>query len=154
MAHVMYQERRVVFKTIVWATDGSPSALNALTVAKRLAREADAKLVIVHAKEAFIGNSGILLDSDEELLRALQHTAERLHGEGIDAELAVGRAAAGGTARVIVDQAAESGADLIVLGNRGHGLVTGLFLGSVATRVLQTAPVPVLMVPAQAPERG
>jgi nucleotide-binding universal stress UspA family protein len=142
MAHVMYQERRVVFKTIVWATDGSPSALNALTVAKRLAREADAKLVIVHAKEAFIGNSGILLDSDEELLRALQHTAERLHGEGIDAELAVGRAAAGGTARVIV------------LGNRGHGLVTGLFLGSVATRVLQTAPVPVLMVPAQAPERG
>jgi nucleotide-binding universal stress UspA family protein len=37
--------------------------------------------------------------------------------------------------------------DLLVVGNRGHGPIAGLFLGSVALRLIQTAPFPVLMVP-------
>jgi nucleotide-binding universal stress UspA family protein len=54
---------------------------------------------------------------------------------------------------MIVKLAEEAGAYMIVIGNRGHGLLARLFLGSVALRLLQTAPCPVLVVPSrQEPE--
>jgi hypothetical protein len=43
--------------------------------------------------------------------------------------------------------AAEAGADMIVAGNRGHGPLAGLVLGSVALKLLRTAPYPVATVP-------
>ena len=42
--------------------------------------------------------------------------------------------------------AAEHGCDAIVMGTRGMGTVAGLLLGSVATRVLRVAQVPVTLV--------
>jgi nucleotide-binding universal stress UspA family protein len=136
-----------VFKTIVWATDGSPSALNALTVAKGLAQETGARLVIVHVEEAVVSPAGVLVDSDERLLAGLHRKAQEFQDEGLDADVFSARASGGGAARMIVDLAMEAGADLIVAGNRGHGPLAGIFLGSVALRLLQTAPCPVLMVP-------
>jgi nucleotide-binding universal stress UspA family protein len=53
------------------------------------------------------------------------------------------------TARTIVDLAKKAGADLIVVGNRGHGPLAGIVLGSVALRLLQSAPYPVLTVPSR-----
>lgn len=47
----------------------------------------------------------------------------------------------------IVSQAAERGADLVVLGSHGHGAIYHLFAGSVVTGVLKRARVPVLVVP-------
>lgn len=51
----------------------------------------------------------------------------------------------GHTAREIVGQAKDEGADLIVMGSRGLSDIAGLFLGSVAHKVLQLADVPVLV---------
>jgi nucleotide-binding universal stress UspA family protein len=138
-----------MFKTIAWATDGSPSALNALACAKELARETGAKLLIVHVEESLIGRTGILTDSHEAVLKALHRLADELQDEGIDAVVASGWGPAGSTARLILDLANEAGADLIVVGNRGHGPLARLMLGSVATRLLQTADRPVLMVPSR-----
>ena len=50
-------------------------------------------------------------------------------------------------ARSIADVAAEVGADLIVVGTRGHSPVGGVFAGSVAQRLLEISPCPVLAVP-------
>lgn len=47
----------------------------------------------------------------------------------------------------ILDQALTWPADLVVMGNHGHGGLTRLVLGSVAERVLRLAPCPVLIVP-------
>jgi len=57
-------------------------------------------------------------------------------------------------AQCIADIASEVGADMIVVGTRGHSPVGGVFAGSVAQRLLQVAPCPVLAVPprAAAPE--
>jgi nucleotide-binding universal stress UspA family protein len=55
--------------------------------------------------------------------------------------------AAGSAAGAIVDLAKGVGADLIIAGSRGRGPLVGLILGSVALRLLQTAPCPVLIVP-------
>jgi nucleotide-binding universal stress UspA family protein len=52
----------------------------------------------------------------------------------------------GAPSSAIVHQAAEKGADLIVMGTHGRGGVAHLLLGSVAEKVLRTAPCPVLIV--------
>ena len=71
-----------------------------------------------------------------------------LQDEGISAEFAVH----GGTPElVIVDMAAEKEADLIVMGTHGRTGLAHVLLGSVAERVLRTAPCPVITV--KAPEK-
>ena len=57
--------------------------------------------------------------------------------------LATGEAPAGGADKPIVQLAQKARAvDLLVLGNRGHGRLAGMFLGSVALRLIQNAPFP------------
>ena len=52
-----------------------------------------------------------------------------------------------GNAGDTIAQLAKSGKfDLVVIGSRGHGALTGLVMGSVATRVLAHCEVPVLLV--------
>lgn len=48
----------------------------------------------------------------------------------------------------IVEEAQRIGADLIVMGTRGHTGLKHVVLGSVAERVVRTAPCPVLTVKA------
>jgi nucleotide-binding universal stress UspA family protein len=50
-------------------------------------------------------------------------------------------------ADVIVKQAQLSKADLIVIGSHGQQAYSGGVLGSVVSKVLQSTPVPVLMIP-------
>lgn len=52
----------------------------------------------------------------------------------------------GQPAEVIVRLAGELSCDMIVMGTHGRGAMAGLIAGSVATRVLQLATCPVLMV--------
>ena len=47
-----------MFKTIVWATDGSETAARALPYALGLAEPDQAKLIVVHAREIFVGRGG------------------------------------------------------------------------------------------------
>jgi nucleotide-binding universal stress UspA family protein len=54
-------------------------------------------------------------------------------------------------ASAIVDYAAENAIDVIVMGTHGRGRVGRWLLGSVADRVVRTAPCPVLVV--RHPER-
>jgi nucleotide-binding universal stress UspA family protein len=60
---------------------------------------------------------------------------------------ATARAATGDTAEAIVAAAADLGCDGIVMGRRGLGALAGLVLGSVSSRVLGLARVPVTLVP-------
>lgn len=46
----------------------------------------------------------------------------------------------------IVRYAAKTKCDLIVLGSHGHGALKGLFLGSVATKVISRTEIPVTVV--------
>ncbi|MCH3951680.1 MAG: universal stress protein [Acidaminococcus sp.] len=49
-------------------------------------------------------------------------------------------------AEKIVEAAQKNDVDLIVMGNRGMGVLAGFFLGSVSTKVSQSAPCPVTIV--------
>ena len=140
-----------MFKMIIWATDGSEAADRALPVVKSLAAGEGRSLVVVHSKEHFLGGraTGYPVRADEDELQAkVRAQVEALEDEGFEATLRVVTGPAGHAAHMIADVADELGADVIVVGTRGHGPVAGLLLGSVTQRLLHIAPCPVLAVPA------
>jgi nucleotide-binding universal stress UspA family protein len=138
-----------VFKTIAWTTDCSPSTLDALTVARTLAADNNATLVIIHVDELPIGRAVAPATSNGAAPAALDRIARELRDEGIQATVMSSRGTSGDVARTIVELADRAGADVIVAGRRKRGPLARFFRGNVATRLLRTAPCPVLVVPSQ-----
>ena len=81
-------------------------------------------------------------DAEERLRRTVAEAGSPLVTEH---EVRTGRAAS-----TIVEVAAETKADLIVMGTAGRTGVAHVFMGSVAERVVRTAPCPVLTMRAAA----
>jgi nucleotide-binding universal stress UspA family protein len=137
-----------MFKTIVVALDGSAGSRAAVPVAMELAERESAKLIVAHVEERVVAKGGGPVNlAEDEIQAEIRGEAAKLQERGLDVEVQMGRVALGGPAHVIEDIAAEAGADLIVLGTRGHAPVTGLLLGSVTQRLLHVASRPVLVVP-------
>ncbi len=143
-----------MFKKIVLATDGSENADQALAVAKSLASEEAAALTIVHVvqKIATSGDAALGWYANEELVEAkLDEMAGELSKAGLEASVKMVTHVGPQPAHDIAQLARETGADLIVVGTRGHGAIPGILLGSVTQRLLHFAPCPVLVVPPAAP---
>jgi nucleotide-binding universal stress UspA family protein len=140
-----------MFKTIIWATDGSEDADRALPTALELTAEADGRLLVVHANERLGGRAGgaPVLADEEDLQSKLVSKVNDLVESGVNASFQVVSGLSTDPADLIASVAKESGADLIVVGTRGHGRVAGMLLGSVTQRLLHVAPCPVLAVPAK-----
>jgi nucleotide-binding universal stress UspA family protein len=71
-----------------------------------------------------------------------RHAIESLRAAGRRAEGVVRR---GRAASAVIDEAAALGADLVILGSRGHGQIASLVLGSVSSEVVDHAPCPILV---------
>ena len=138
-----------MFDTIVWATDGSPQADRALEVAETLARDHAASLVVVHVVQHYATGNGLAVYPDEDAVKAkLEQTVQQLAKDGFRPSLRIVDHVGPQPAHEIADIARKEGADLIVMGTRGHGPIAGLLLGSVVMRLLHVAPCPVVAVPA------
>jgi nucleotide-binding universal stress UspA family protein len=139
-----------MFKRIVWATDGSENADRALAVAKSLASEEGATLTIVHVVQRIASGRGKGLTwyaDEEQVVARVKKLATELSDEGLSASVKIVDDRGIQPAHDIADAAREAGADLIVMGTRGHSAIGGLLLGSVTQRLLHVAPCPVLAVP-------
>lgn len=138
-----------MFNKVVWATDGSQPADEALATLKTIMNGSDAEIVAVHCREVTVpgkGGGGFPVNANED---ELQSKIERQTQElGDRAQLRMARGMVGEAAQMIAEIADEEGADLIVAGTRGHTLLGGLLVGSVTQRLLRIAPCPVLVVPA------
>ena len=141
---------------VLLATDGSRSADRARDLAARLPWPDGTEFNVVCALEArgelfaapWMAPSPPELDSVEaELLRHADVTlddAERtLERPGRVVERLTLR---GRPASAIAEEARAWKADLLVLGNRGHGPIASMVLGSVSAEVVDHAPCPVLVV--------
>jgi len=136
-----------MFKRVMWATDGLEAADTALPYAKALV-PADGVLLAVHCKEFLVaaakGGAHPLRADEPELQTKIRNQVAQVRTEGIAAEL---RLASGvSPARSIAKAAAELGADVIVVGTRGHGAIAGLLTGNTTRRLLHIAPCPVVAV--------
>jgi nucleotide-binding universal stress UspA family protein len=142
-------EEGTVFHKVVWATDGSDPADEALATLKTMMNGSDAEIVVVHCRELTMpgkGGGGFPVHANEH---ELQSKIERQTSElGDRAQLRMAQSMVGGAAHMIAEIADEEGADLIIAGTRGHTLLGGLLVGSVTQRLLHIAPCPVLVVPA------
>jgi nucleotide-binding universal stress UspA family protein len=138
-------------KRIVIATDGSPSAQEAVDVGLEIAAEQGGEVTFVHVlpPDQFITGRGgptlvvpheVALDESET---ALREAAEAAEDTGVS--FAVERVS-GETVPEIVAIAEAADADLIVVGSRGRGPLTSALLGSVSRGVLDHAKTPVLIV--------
>jgi nucleotide-binding universal stress UspA family protein len=138
--------------TILFATDGSPSARVAAQEAFDLARATGWQLRIVTVwrtpfvtSYAFapVGYVPELADVEhEEAGRVAREALEAAQLAGVDASVEVRE---GDASAEICAAAKESHARLIVLGAHGWGAVKRLVFGSVSTSVLHHAPCPVLI---------
>jgi nucleotide-binding universal stress UspA family protein len=139
-----------MFKSIVWAADGSEHAEAAFPFVKELAKAGGAEVTIVHVVERVEGSGGVGPPRrvDEDKIQAdLHKRASELSSEGIEASVEIRGDVGTRPAHALVEIARQKDADLIVVGTRGLSVIAGLLLGSETQRLLHVAPCPVLAVP-------
>jgi nucleotide-binding universal stress UspA family protein len=131
--------------------DGSELAEEALQSAELLAEAFEARptLLRVVGPPTYPlygdGYAYLPFDEDAELAdvrRYLNDQVAQLRERGLQAE---STAAVGPPASVIADTARGQGADVIVMATHGHGGLSRLILGSVATSTLRQTTVPLLL---------
>ena len=139
-----------MFTKIVWATDGSENADRALASAIQIAERDGAEVHICHVIEKVIvtrvAGQDVHLD-EQELDEKIRRRANDVADNGVKVTLHMSSDQAADVARRIADTATEVGADLILVGTRGHSPIVGALLGSVSQRLLHIADCPVLVVP-------
>jgi nucleotide-binding universal stress UspA family protein len=140
-------EAPVQLRTIVVGTDGSEPAAAAMRCAGELAAESGAERVVANA--AGPGDVVHPRDVDPHVDLDVRRTLVEgwcgpLRELGVEHHVAV---VEGDARTALLDVAADRRADLLVVGSRGHGPVTRLLLGSVATSLVQHSELPVTVVP-------
>jgi nucleotide-binding universal stress UspA family protein len=131
-------------KKILLATDGSEDARLAARAAANLRERTGAELHVVHAWQA-VPHPVVDPDYYEEGARQLLEVeTEFISSSG--AAVSGAHLIMGTPVDAILDLAEEIGADLIVVGSRGHGPLGRLILGSVSEGVVHHATRPVLVL--------
>jgi nucleotide-binding universal stress UspA family protein len=133
----------VLPKKILLATDGSEDSRLAMRAAASIANNAGVELHVVHAWQN-APNTLIDTGAYEEVARSLlEGETERVSDAG--AAVKEAHLVMGPPVDAILDLAEEIGADLLVVGSRGHGTLGRLLLGSVSEGVVHHSPRPVLV---------
>lgn len=144
------------FRVILCPTDFSPGSAAAFAQACELARDCDARLVVLHAFGPVvpIGDEGVLISNNiEELWATARQQLDAIRPPAADIRME--RVLRDGpSTETILAVADEMKADLIVMGTHGRSGFRRLLLGSVTEDVLRRAACPVLTVKATAPMRN
>jgi nucleotide-binding universal stress UspA family protein len=142
---------KLEFKTILVATDLTHSGSSALQYAKRIAKLHGATLVVVHAIDptgyAFPQGLPQTTAIDQTAREALGKIEDEAREQGIAVHSVVETSV---IYERILQAVADHHADLLVLGTRAASRVGRAALGTVARRLLATAPCPILTVPTSA----
>ena len=142
-----------IFRHVLVPTDGSDASVAAARLAYRLARAFDAKVDLLFVIDLLLCEELRRFDRREleEIQRELLEQGERvvgvLRGEGERQGLTVASTVRRGDPfEEIVATAQQREVDLIVMGHVGRRPRARVLLGSVAERVLEFAPCPVMVV--------
>jgi nucleotide-binding universal stress UspA family protein len=142
-------------RRILHATDYSKASERALQEAVDFAKQDNAEMLVVHVIQPVvpyvagedIGAAELYVKLEEstkqEAQRSMNKLMQRLERLGVKAKSFLLR---GSPADQIVKAAKNRKADMVVIGTHGRTGLSKLFMGSVASRVISTAPSPVLTV--------
>jgi nucleotide-binding universal stress UspA family protein len=144
-----------MYTKILVPVDGSPTAEHGLREALSLAAELKSQLVLLHVVDDY----PLMIDSAaaatfgetrRHVLQLGEETLSRARGlardAGVPAEAVLREGVSVRAADVIVEEAAQRGCQLIVMGTHGRRGFNRLAMGSDAEMVVREAPVPVLLV--------
>ncbi len=138
-------------KKILWATDFSDEAQEALLYAHAFAKTFKASIIALHVVPDF---SPALYDTAYVIRGELSRTVKLYKDEAKKKLEKLKKAKAipfkaivkeGSASKKIIETAEKEKVDLIVIGKRGMSAIEKLFIGSVANQVLRNSPVPVLI---------
>jgi nucleotide-binding universal stress UspA family protein len=147
-------------KKILLPTDGSEFSLAAARYAAKVAKKHNSKVTILHVMGLHFADSekpvkvdnleSVVIEMKEETeikeraKNIMEKTKKNLMEENVtfDTEFYL----YGNVPEIIINAAEEKNFDLIVLGHKGVGRMRQAMLGSVAERVSNTAPCPVLII--------
>jgi nucleotide-binding universal stress UspA family protein len=148
-----YSPREVsAIRVVLQPTDFSDASEAALRVARSLARDLGARLVILHVMPSDIVVSEAVFPLDPTSYEnALAAMRERLDGPDLKYPVEV-RLRQGTAAHESLRLAKDVGCDLIVIGTHARTGLGRLLLGSVADAVLPRADCPVIVVKGAARE--
>lgn len=145
-----------MYRRILVPIDGGPTSMRGLEHALALAKVHGARVRVLHvlderfyvpAVSGFPVNADAMFESMRASGRdALADAASRARAAGVEAETSMIESADRYVSEMIVDDARNSGADLIVMGTHGRRGLNRLLMGSDAERVLQATPVPLLLL--------
>ena len=140
-----------MFTKVIWATDGSEHADRAMPLAVQVAETDGAELHVVHVVEKLVGPRAANMDAfanEDEIKAKVQRQAKAIAAEsGLKTSIDIVAGLGNQIADRIAEIAQDAGADLIVVGTRGHRALGAFILGGVTERLLHVSPCPVLSVP-------
>jgi nucleotide-binding universal stress UspA family protein len=140
-------------RNIVVGVDGSDNSMIALNTAADLAVQTDARLSVVFVHEPRTGAPAVAYDGGVELY--VEQAAAELEATSRERafHLLANRpvewtfdVVGGEAVHELVHFAEARSAWLIIVGGRGHSLLGGLVLGSVAQKLVRSSPISVLVV--------
>lgn len=144
----------VKYTKILAAIDGSKNSLKALSHAAAMARFFDAELCILYVSafsqqlplpDQIQGSKISQFSPSQPEIFAKQVMAEAL--QCVPEGIRVQTHDEPGEPRIVITEFAEqNGYDVIVLGSRGLGAISGLLMGSVSSYVIYKAKCPVMVV--------
>ena len=148
------EEMVAMTQTLVVGVDGSQSSFAALLAGADLAEKTGSRLSVVFVHDpgtagalagAFDGSAELYI---EQTVAALEATSrERAFDVLSDRRLEwTFDVAFGEPAHELINVATQRDAVMIVVGGRGHSLLGGLVLGSIAQRLVRSSPISVLVV--------
>lgn len=134
-------------RTIVVGVDGSPDGTRALEWAIDEARRRGMKVLLVHGVE--VGAVAASPYGGGGVLEQLEDAGRQVLAEAVDVVKAAGlpvdcRMEVGSGAHALIE--ASRGAELVVVGSRGHGGFLGMLLGSVSNACTHHAHCPVVVI--------
>ena len=142
---------------ILLAVDGSAPSDRAVSLVSSLQLPPDSLVRVIAVQAPYtdalamtwaaMGDAGTNLETEEEAgarmhREAVAKAEAQLVRDGLNVE---GFLIHGRPGSSIVDEAVAVGADLVVVGSRGHGTIATMVLGSTASEVVDHAPCPVLV---------
>lgn len=145
----------ITIKNILVATDFGPASQAALRYGRALAGAFGARLHVLHVTHSIYltaattyGYAGVPFELQEELERTSRRQTEALLTDEDRTKLrAIATTVTGNSPAVaVIEYAKTHDIDLVVLGTHGRGALSHLVMGSVAERIVRTAPCPVLTV--------